>query len=185
MKKIVKYTIVIVLIFCIRNNLFSQTGEKWIEIDSYDIFEGEWEGKAISFVRSDYNNTKFESNLNISMTFNYKKGKAFVPSILKVDFSDFLTDLENMEEMKEKGYTKNVIWETFKNALENDFFTFDHYSILFDNTAWAVEYFASDSEGKFLTNKNKDTLLLVYYKPSLILGIGDSGFTKMIFKKRY
>jgi len=179
-----KYTIALVLIFCIKNiNLFSQAGENWLEIDSYDKLEGVWEGNAISAIRGIFQNTEFESVLNISMIFSYKKGEAFVSSFVRNDFTGFLKDLENMEGMKERGFTKESIWEILKTALENDFFTFNHYSLFYENSALAVEYFASDSSGKFLINSNKDTLLLIYYEPSFILGIGDSGFTEMIFKK--
>jgi len=184
MKKIVKYTILIILIFYINDNLFSQEDENWIEIDSYDIFDGEWEGNAVSYIKSNYNNTEFESLLNISMTYNYKKGDKVVSSVVKIDFSVFLTDLANMDAMKKEGYTKDIIWEMFKNLLRTDFFKFNNYSVSYENSSPAVEYFASDSEGKFLTNKNKDILLLIYYKPRFILGIGDSGFTKMIFRKK-
>jgi len=184
MKKIVKYTIAFIFVFCMNNiNLFSQAGENWLEIDSYDELEGEWEGNAISVIRGNFQNTEFKSVLNISMIFSYKKGDVFVTSFVRTDFSYFLTDLENMEAMKEKGFTKEILWEMLKTVLENDFFTLINYSLFYENSAPSVEYFASDSDGKFLINNNKDTLLLIYYEPSFILGFGDSGFTEMIFKK--
>jgi hypothetical protein len=164
--------------------LFSQAEENWAEIDSYNMPEGEWEGNAISLVRSNFDSTKFESKLNISMTFNHEKGGVIVSSILKIDFTDLVADLENMKEIKERGYTKESIWKIFKNVLESDIFTFGQYSLFIESTELAVEYFASDSRGTFLINKNKDMLLLTYFEPSFILGIGDSGFTKMIFKKK-
>jgi hypothetical protein len=183
-KKILMYTTAFILIFCINNiNLFSQTEENWTDIDSYDGLEGEWEGNAVSVIRGVFQNKEFESVLNISMIFSYKKGKAFVTSFVKTDFTYLLTDLENIEGMKEKGYTKENIWEMLTDALENDFFTFNNYSLFYENSALAVEYFASDARGKFMINNNKDTLLLIYYEPSFILGVGDSGFTEMIFKK--
>ncbi|MCL1960117.1 MAG: hypothetical protein FWF68_11010 [Spirochaetes bacterium] len=184
MKKILMYTTAFILIFCIKNtNLFSQTEENWAEIDSYDELEGEWEGNAVSVIKGIFQNKEFESVLNISMIFSYKKGEAFVASFVRTDFTYLLTDFENMDGMKEKGYTKENIWEMLKDALENDFFTFNNYSLFYENSALAVEYFASDSSGKFLINDNKDTLLLIYYEPSFILGIGDLGFTEMIFRR--
>jgi hypothetical protein len=179
-----KHIIVFILIFFINNsNLFSQTEETWSELNSYDRLEGEWEGRAISHVRNNFGNTEFESNLHLTMTFNYKNGEAIVSSIVKFDFTDYLTDLANREEMKENGYTIESIWEILKGEMEDDFFTFGHYSLFYENSALAIEYFASDSRGYFLIDKNEDTLLLIYYEPSFILGIGDSGFTEMIFKK--
>jgi hypothetical protein len=174
----------LIFLFCINNNLFSQADENWVEINSNNMPEGEWEGNAISHVKSNFHNTKFESKLNISMTFNHEKGAAFVSSITRIDFTDFLTDLENIREIKESGYTKENIWKILKNAFESDIFTFDQYSLLFESRELAVEYFASDSRGTFLISKNEDMLLLTYFEPSFILGIGDSGFTKMIFKKK-
>jgi hypothetical protein len=183
MKNIIKYTILLIFLFCINNNLFLQAEENWTEINSDNMPEGEWEGNATSLVKSNFNNTKFESKLNISMTFNYKKGETTVSSVTRIDFTDFITDLENMKEIKELGYTKEILWQIFKNALESDVFTFDKYSLLFETTELAAEYFASDSRGTFLISKNEDMLLLTYFEPSFVLGIGDSGFTKMIFKK--
>jgi len=183
MKKIAKFIIALILVFCINNNAFSQEEKDWEEINSYDNLEGEWEGNAISFVKNDIFDTEFESTLKISMTFSYKKGDKIVSSFVKIDFTDFLTDLENINVMKENGFTKEIIWEMFKEELGNRNLKFNQYSISFENSGFANEYFASDSEGKFLINKNKDTLLLIYYEPSLVFGIGDSGFTRMIFKK--
>jgi hypothetical protein len=183
MKSIIKYTVMFILLFCININLFSQAEENWIELTSYDRLEGEWEGNAISRVRNNDFDMRFESKLNISLIFNYKKGNKNVSSIVKFDFTDFLTDLEKIKEMKKHGFTKENIWEIFKNTLKDEFITFEHYSIIVRNTELAVEYFASDSRGKFLIDKNKDILLLIYYEPSFVLGIGDSGFTEMIFKK--
>ena len=182
MKRIVKYTFAFILIFCINNNLFAQADEDWVEIDSY--VEGRWEGNAISPISSDFIGMAFKSQLKITMTFDYKKGDANVFSIVKIDLNDFLTDLENMKGMKKAGYTKESMWEIFKEVLlGSEAFIFDDYSIFFENTALASKYFASDSLGKFLMNKNKDRLLLTYSEPYFILGIGDAGFTKMIFRK--
>jgi len=181
----VKYTIFLVLLLCIKNNLFPQADENWVEIVNYDQLEGVWEGNAVSHVITDFNNMVFETNLNISIIFSYRKRDAFVSSVVKFDFTDFLTDLENIKGMKEAGFTKDIMWKIFKDELENDLFTFDHYSLLIESTEPAAEYFASDSRGKFMVNKNKDTLLLIYYEPSFVIGIGDTGFTRMIFKKRY
>jgi hypothetical protein len=157
-----------------------------VELVTYDLLEGVWEGNAVSHIITDFNNIVFETDLNITIVFSYRKRDAFVSSVIKFDFSDFLTDLENIKGMKEAGFTKETIWKIFKNELENDdIFTFDQYSLFIENTEPAAEYFASDSRGKFMVNKNKDTLLLIYYEPSFVIGIGDSGFTRMIFKKRY
>jgi len=184
MKKFVKCAAALVLIFCAGNaGLFPQAGEDWTEIDSYDELEGEWDGNAVSFVRGVFQNTEFESILDISMTFSYKKDDEAVLSFVGVDLSRLLTDLENLDEMKEKGFTKENLWEILKSALENDFFEFYEYVIIYENSAWADEYFASDANGKFLINGDKDALLLTYYEPSFILGIGDSGFTEMIFRR--
>jgi hypothetical protein len=185
MKMVVKYTTIFVLLFCIENNnLFSQEEENWVEIGStYDKLDGEWEGKAISHIKSNINNKEFESHLNISMIFNYKKGNKNVSSLVKIDFTDFLVDLENFDKMKERGYTKEKIWILFKVQFGNDFTTSDNYSLIVENSGLADEYFASDAEGMFFMNENQDALLLLYYKPSFILGIGDLGFTRMIFKK--
>jgi len=185
MKKIVKFTIFLIFLFRINNNLFSQSDENWVEIVTYDQLEGVWEGNAVSHVKTDFNNIVFETNLNISIIFSYRKRDSFVSSVVRFDFTDFLTDLENIKGMKEAGFTKETMWRIFKNELENDLFTFDHYSLLIESTEVAAEYFASDSRGKFMVNKNKDTLLLIYYEPSFVIGIGDTGFTRMIFKKRF
>jgi hypothetical protein len=173
-------------VFFINNNLFSQEDENWTQIDSYDNYdnlEGYWEGTAISVIKGNILNTEFKSNLNISLLFNYKKGDKFVSSGVKIDFNNMLTDLEKLKEFKERGYTKESMWEILKSELKKGNFKFDRYSILIENTESADEYFASDSKGQFLINKDKDTLLLIYHEPSFILGIGDSGFTRMIFKK--
>ena len=185
MKKAVKYVIALILVFYINNNnLFSQEEGSWIEIDSFDRLEGEWEGTAISFVKSNIHNIEFESVLNISITFNYKKGDENVVSIIKIDFSDFITDLENIRGVRESGFTREKLWEVFKNELKDtSVIKFDHYSLFFENTELAAEYFASDSRGRFLINKNKDLLILIYFEPAFVIGIGDSGFTKMTFRK--
>jgi len=184
MNKYIFVTIFFILLLCINSNLFSQTEDKWTNIDSYENLDGEWEGKAISLVKINNFNTEFVSLLNVSMTFNYKKGDTIVSSIVKYDFADFLKDLENIKEMKENGHTKESIWKIFRGMLENGFFSFDQYSLSYNNSGLASEYFASDSEGDFLINKYRDTLLLIYFKPAFILGIGDSGFTEMIFRKK-
>jgi len=185
MKKIVKYTIFLIFLFCINNNLFSQADENWTELIAYDQLEGVWEGTAVSYIKTNINNIVFETSLNISIIFSYRKRDVFVSSVTKIDFSDFLTDLENIRGMKEAGLTRENLWKIFKDELDNNVFTFDRYSLFIESTEPAVEYFASDARGKFLINKNKDTLLLIYYEPSFIMGIGDSGFTRMIFKKRF
>jgi hypothetical protein len=186
MKRTVKYTIFLILIFCINNSLFSQADENWTRIDSYDNYddlEGEWEGTAISVIKgSMFFNTEFKSSLNISLLFKYKKGDKFVSSGVKMDFSNFLADLASTKEIKEKGYTKEILWEMLKGTLKGNF-KFDRYSIIVETIESADEYFATDDEGQFYINKNKDALLLIYNKPSFILGIGDTGFTRMIFKK--
>ena len=171
------------ILFSINNNLFAQEGKSWIEIDSYDGLEGQWEGSAVSLVKFYITNTVvFETSLNINMIFNYKKGEENVSSIVKFDFTDFLTVFESLEEVKEEGITKEAVWEMFKMRLGNSF-KFDHYSMIYEDTEPAVDFFASDSGGRFLMNRNKDMLLLIYYEPSFVLGMGDSGFTKMIFRK--
>jgi hypothetical protein len=182
---IMKYAIAFLLLFCIENStLFPQAEESWIKIgSSYDELEGEWEGTAISPVRIDINNKTFESRLNISMVFNYKKGDTLVSSFVKIDFAEFLTDLVNTDGMKERGYTRENIWELYKNSIRADGIRYNQYSLIVDNKEPAGEFFASGSTGKFFKNENQDALLLVYYEPSFILGIGDLGFTKMIFKK--
>ena len=185
MKKIVKYTIFLIFLFCINNNLFSQAEENWAEIVTYDLLEGVWEGNAVSHVITDFNNIVLETDLNITIVFSYRKRDGFVSSVIKFDFTDFLSDLENIKGMKEAGFTKDIMWRIFKDELDNDIFTFDRYSLFIESTEPAAEYFASDSRGKFMVNKNKDTLLLIYYEPSFVIGIGDSGFTRMIFKKRF
>jgi hypothetical protein len=183
MEKAVKCSIVILLLFCINNNLFAQTGKSWIEIDSYDSLEGEWEGSAISGVKYYISETVvWETSLNIIMIFNYKKGEEDVSSITKFDFTDFLTFFENLEEVKEEGITKEEVWEMFKMQLGSSF-KYDHYSLIYEDTEPADEFFASDSRGRFLMNRNKDELLLIYYEPAFVLGMGDSGFSKMIFRK--
>jgi len=179
------YAIFLFFLFYINNNLFPQAEESWTEIDTYDHIEGVWEGNAVSHVKTNFNNIIFETNLNIGIIFSYRKRDEFVSSVIKFDFTDFLADLENIKGMKEAGYTKDNIWKIFKKELENDIFTFNNYSLFIESTELAAEYFASDSRGKFLINKNKDTLLLIYYEPSFVIGIGDTGFTRMIFKKKY
>jgi hypothetical protein len=183
MGKVAKCSIVFFLLFCINNNLFSQEGKSWIEIDSYDGLEGEWEGNAVSQIQNTYNETEFVSKLNITITFNYKKGDENVSSIIKIDFTDFLTDLENTKEVNETGFTKEDMWDELRNTFTGTPIKFDRYSLVLESTEPADEYFASDSNGRFLMNKNKDMLLLIYYEPSFIIGIGDLGFTKMIFRK--
>jgi len=185
MKKIGKYIVFLVFLFLINNNLFPQVEESWEEIINYDQLEGVWEGNAVSYVKTDFNYTLLETNLNISIIFSYRKRDVFVSSVIKIDFSDFLTDLENINGVKEAGYTKEILWGIFQDELDGDLFTIDHYSLFIESTESAFEYFASDSRGKFMINKNKDTLLLIYYEPTFIIGIGDSGFTRMIFKRKY
>jgi hypothetical protein len=185
MKKIVKYAIFLIFIFCINNDLFPQAEENWEELNNYDQLEGVWEGNAVSHVLTNFSNTILETNLNISIIFSYRKRDNFVSSVTKIDFTEFLTDLENIKGMKEAGYTKENLWKIFKSELEDDSISFDQYSVLIENTELASDYFASDSRGKFLINKNKDTLLLTYYEPSFVIGIGDSGFTRMIFKRKF
>jgi len=185
MKKIVKYTIFLVFLFLININLFSQTEEGWTEIVTYEQLEGVWEGNAVSLIKTSISNISFETNLNITIIFSYRKRDAFVSSVIKFDFEDFLNDLSNIKGVKESGFTKDNLWETFKSELKNDLFILDNYSLLVESTEPAVEYFASDSRGKFMINKNKDTLLLIYYEPSFVIGIGDTGFTRMIFKRRF
>jgi hypothetical protein len=185
MKKIVKHTIFLIFLFCINNNLFPQAEENWTELDSYDHLEGVWEGSAVSYVKSNFNYMLFETNLNITIIFSYRKRDDFVSSVIRIDFMDFLTDLENIRGVKEAGFTKEKLWEMFKDELENDSISFYNYSILIENTELAAEYFASDSRGKFMINKNKDTLLLIYYEPTFVIGIGDTGFTRMIFKRKF
>jgi len=185
MEKIVKYTIFLVFLSCINNNLFPQAEENWIELDNYEQLEGIWEGNAVSNIKSDFNYTLFETNLNISIIFSYRKRDDFVSSVIKFDFTEFLADLIKIKGVKEAGFTKENMWEIFKDELGNDYFTFNNYSLFIESTELAAEYFASDSRGKFMINKNKDTLLLIYYEPSFVIGIGDSGFTRMIFRRKY
>ncbi|WP_461256245.1 hypothetical protein [Treponema sp. R80B11-R83G3] len=185
MKKIVKYAVFLIFLFCINSSLYSQAEENWTDLDTYDQLEGVWEGSAVSHVKSDFINSVFETNLNIGIIFSYRKRDAFVSSVIKFDFTDFLTDLENIKGVKELGFTKEILWKMIKDEIDDDSISFDQYSILVESTELAADYFASDSRGKFLINKNKDTLLLIYYEPSFVLGIGDSGFTRMIFKRKY
>jgi hypothetical protein len=147
--------------------------------------DGEWEGNAVSRVRGIFHNTEFVSKINISMIFSYKKGEANVSSIVIFDFTDFLTDLANIEE--KKRIYKRKYMGIYKSVLQDifDFIIFDRYSLFWRSTELAVEFFASDSDGDFLINKDEDMLFLKYFKPSFILGIGDSGFTEMIFRKIY
>jgi len=180
----VKYIIFLVFLFCINSNLFSQAEENWTEIVNYDQLEGIWEGNAVSYVKSNFNNMIFETKLNIGIIFSYRKKDDFVSNVIRIDFTDFLTDLVNIRGVKEAGFTKEILWEMFKDELLNDSISFYNYSILIENKESADEYFASDSRGKFMINNNKDTLLLMYYEPTFVIGIGDSGFTRMIFKKR-
>jgi len=185
MKEIVKHAIFLVFLFCINSNLFSQTEENWVEIDTYDPLEGVWEGNAVSYVKSNFNNMIFETNLNIDIIFSYRKKDDFVSSVIRIDFTDFLTDLVNIKGVKEAGFTKEILWEMFQDELDDDSISFYNYSILIENTELAAEYFASDSRGKFMINKNKDTLLLIYYEPTFVIGIGDSGFTRMTFIRKF
>jgi len=181
----VKYTIFLVFLFCINSNLFSQAEGNWTEIDAYDQLEGVWEGNAVSNIKSNFNNIIFETNLYIDIIFSYRKRDTFVSSVIRIDFSDFLTDIENIKGVKEAGFTKEILWKMFKDELEDDSISYYNYSILIENTESASEYFASDSRGKFLIDKDQDTLLLIYYEPVFVMGIGDSGFTKMIFKRKF
>ena len=53
MKMIVKYMTVLTFIFCVNNNIFSQTDENWTDIgSSYAELEGEWVGTAVSVVKN-------------------------------------------------------------------------------------------------------------------------------------
>jgi len=185
MKKIVKYTMFLVFLFLININLFSQTEEGWSDLVTYEQLEGVWEGNAVSHIKTNFSNIIFETNLNITIIFSYRKRDEFVSSVIKFDFTDFLNDLANIKGVKEAGFTKDNLWETFKRELKNDLFIIDNYSLFIEDTEPAAEYFASDPRGKFMINKNKDTLLLIYYEPSFVIGIGDTGFTRMIFKRRF
>jgi hypothetical protein len=49
---------------------------------------------------------------------------------VKFDFTDYLTDLANREEMKENGYTKESIWEILKDELEDGLFTLSRFRSL-------------------------------------------------------
>jgi hypothetical protein len=179
MKNIKQPMIILVFIFCINNNLFSQADDNWTDLNNYEELEGQWEGMATSNVKTNL----FKSIINITWIFKYKKDDILVTSIINFDFNNLLNDLENTEEAKERSFSKEIIWQTFKLYFQDDHISFDHYSLNFDNSAVASEYFASDSRGKFLINRNKDMLRLIYYEP-FILGIGDLGFTEIVFRKK-
>jgi hypothetical protein len=205
--KIIKKLLLILIILCFSRNLFSQEEEIWTEIILCNMPEGEWEGHAVSFLFSNVNGKDHESEINISMTFNYNKGDIYVFSIIKFDFNVFLTDLLDLEEIKEMGLQKHDVWIQFKEDLRNHLFLENdvfieiendifldkeyyalhmlvQYSLIIEREELAVEFFASDSEGTFLINSNKNKLLLTYFEPAFLLYIGDFGFTEMIFRKK-
>jgi hypothetical protein len=169
----------LILSFANYEILFAQSDENWTDLNNYEELEGRWEGKATSNIKANF----LKSIINITWIFKYKKDDTLVTSIINFDFNNFLNDLENTEEMKESSYSKEKIWQIFKSFFQDDHISFDHYSINFDDSAIASEYFASDSRGKFLINRNKDMLRLIYYEP-FILGIDDQGFTEIVFRKK-
>jgi hypothetical protein len=184
-KNFVKYIFIIIsLLFS--NNLFSQTNEKWIKIDSldsYDEIEGLWEGNAKSIIKVNIDGIDFISSLNITLFCNYKKGDTTINHIVKFDFIDLIIDLENFWAIREIEYTKETIWQGFKEMIDPNDTTLGDYWFSHLTIMDTDEYFASDSEGQFYVSENRDFLYLVYYEPSFILGIEDSGFTEMIFSK--
>jgi hypothetical protein len=178
MKSSIHYLAVLVFVFLITGAVCAQAEENWIELDSYSELEGQWEGSAISTIKDNDFGRGFKSKLTVSITFNYTNDSMFVTSVTGVDFSDFLSDLESTGEV---GYTKDQLWQVFRAALDGG--TFDGYCVYFESSEPADEFFASDLRGRFFVNDRKDQLLLEYFESSSVLGIGDSGFTKMLFKK--
>jgi hypothetical protein len=181
MMKTARFMFFAFLFFC-RLNLYSQAEDNWQDLISYDGIEGLWEGNAVSYVVIDGKYTHFTSRLNFTMTFNYKSGSTIVNSFVECDFSDFLADNENYLG-GDTGYTQDELWQYIRNLLSIYEFEFENYSFFFNNTAPAEEYFAADTSGKFLINDAGDSLLLIYYRPVFVLGLGDRGFTRMLFKK--
>jgi len=166
---------------------FSQAAanENWRDISSINELIGKWEGNRVVEIPRDTEMFIPKSAIEINVTIEYVRGSKEVNGSMRLDMNRFLTDWLNIGEIKMLGFTKDFLWELFVDALTalDDFTIGDNYTVFYDLSSDADDFFQNNSDGDIQINGNGNRIRLLFFD-TVSFGLGDEGFNEIVLDRR-
>ncbi|MDR0562469.1 MAG: hypothetical protein LBG73_07245 [Spirochaetaceae bacterium] len=155
--------------------------DTWVEATKNDL-NGTWEGSVNEPIPADPGRLRPQSSIAVTMRVTYKAPAQSITLTVRADMKQFVTDLSAMQTMKDRGFTKEWIWEALSREFTGSNFSVGAYNVTADISSSIDTFMAPDSSTIFI-DKPKKKLKIMFHSP-MTFGLGDYGFTEIILAKQ-